>query len=101
MTHSLISAIIKTVKEKQEKPQTGSRSGGKKMTGEERIKQLVEKGWKVVKDETTWCRYVELENEVARKSRDPFGNSTGEDWMQTIHRQVTIYNGGDWEETRG
>lgn len=76
-------------------------NGGEKMTGEERIKRLVEKRWKVVKDETTWCRYVELEKEVARKSRDPFGNSTGEDWMQTIHRQVTIYNGGDWEETRG
>lgn len=51
------------------------------MTGEERIKQLVEKGWKIVKDESTWCRYVELEQEVPRKSRDPFGNSTGEDWM--------------------
>lgn len=38
------------------------------MTGEERIKQLVEKGWKIVKDETTWCRYVELEQEVPRKS---------------------------------
>ena len=25
----------------------------------------------------------------------------GEGWMQTIHRQVTIYNDGDWEETRG
>lgn len=73
----------------------------RKTTGEERIKQLVEKGWKIVKDETTWCRYVELEREVLRKSRDPFGNSTGEDWMQTIHRQVTIFDDGDWEETRG
>lgn len=27
------------------------------MTGEERIKELVEKGWKIVKDESTWCRY--------------------------------------------
>ena len=71
------------------------------MTGEERIKQSVEKGWKIVKDESTWCRYMELEQEVPRKSRDPFGNSTGEDWMQTIHRQVTIFDDGDWEETRG
>lgn len=31
------------------------------MTGEERIKQLAEKGWNIVKDKTTWCRYVELE----------------------------------------
>ena len=37
------------------------------MTGEERIKQLVEKGWKIVKDESTWCRYVKLEQEVPRK----------------------------------
>nr|DAX37705.1 MAG TPA: hypothetical protein [Caudoviricetes sp.] len=71
------------------------------MTGEERIKELVEKGWKIVKDESTWCRYVELEQEVPRKNRDPFGNSTGEGWMQTIYRQVTIFDDGDWEETRG
>lgn len=70
------------------------------MTGEERIKQLVEKGWKVVKDETTWCRYVELEKEVARKSHDPFGNSTGEDWLQTIHRQVTMVAIGKKQEDK-
>lgn len=71
------------------------------MTGEQRIAELVEKGWKIVKDETTWSRYIELERKVPRKSRDPFGNSTGEGWMQTLHKQVEIYSNGEWEETRG
>ena len=34
------------------------------MTGEERIEELIKKGWKVVKDENTWCPYVEFEKEV-------------------------------------
>lgn len=71
------------------------------MTGEQRIADLISKGWHIVKDETTWSRYVELEREVPRKSRDPFGNSTGEDWMQTLHRQVEICSDGSYEETRG
>ena len=71
------------------------------MTGEERINELIEKGWHIVKDETTWSRYVELEREVPRISRDPFGNSTGEDRTQILHHQVEIYSDGSYEETRG
>lgn len=71
------------------------------MTGEKRIEELVKKGWKIVKDETTWCRYIEFESLVECTDRDSFGNATGEHHERLLHKQITIYNDGDWEETRG
>ena len=67
------------------------------MTGEDRVKELQLLGWEVVRDD----REVQLERTVPRKSRDPFGNSTGVDWEQTLHRQVFFFDDGTFEETRG
>lgn len=72
------------------------------MTGEDRVKELQLLGWEVVRDDREGgTGEVQLERTVPRKSRDPFGNSTGDDWEQTLHRQVFFFDDGTFEETRG
>mgnify|MGYP007030223273 CR=1 FL=1 len=72
------------------------------MTGEERIKELQRLGWEVVGDDREGgVGEVRLEKKALRKSRDPFGNCTGDDWEQTLHRQIYFFGDGTFEETRG
>lgn len=71
-------------------------------TGVERLNKLKELGWEVVADDRKdGIGEVRLERTVSRKSRDPFGNSTGEDWEQLQHCQIFFYGDGTHEETRG
>ena len=73
-----------------------------KKTGEERIEELKKIGWEVVADDReNGIGEVRLERTVPRKSCDPFGNVTGEDWEQALHRQIFFYYDGTFEETRG
>ena len=71
-------------------------------TGIERLNKLKELGWEVVADDRkNGGGEVRLETTVLRKSEDPFGNSTGEDWEQLMHCHIFFYDDGTYEETRG